>query len=462
MNAFRKLSAGLAIFITIILAIIVRFYLISTKPGWELDEVVYYKIVMNFIKTGYVWQTAGVPYMSHPPFYFVVTRALFSLFGEDLSQMRMTSGISQAISIGILVVFVKNIWGKREAFAAAVFLFFDAWLVYTGRVGWMENLQSIFIAIGVLGLWSAKKNPSLSNTSLAGFLIGMSIIFKHIGLFMLILVFLEWLLNGRRGTKHYVFIFAVALTILITYVVFNLSSINGELYYNQSVNQFKRMIGLTYSPGLNYGLVEAVQAITSRYWIFTTTILTLVLGIPYMLIKVLKRLNGSYMQDTILLSWSAAAVIFLGLISLKSPHYMMLMLMPLLLFLGVELSRILKPWQIKSFLVIFVAINCWASYQRYTYANDTLLVEVQRYFEAEVSVDATVYSIEAICAVIPQPCTSMIGNNSKDIAYISENVDLIVEYTSTTQKFPKVGSNYVRMETIYGFKDIAIIYKKSP
>ena len=108
-----------------------------------------------------------------------------------------------------------------------------------------------------------------------------------------------------------------------------------------TVTQILRTLWGQQSPGLTYSPLTALQAIVTRYWIFPITILVLVGGSLLVVVRFLQHLLGKRKEeDPIVLGWALGGVVFALSISLKSPHYIILWLVPLYILVSKDLYRV--------------------------------------------------------------------------------------------------------------------------
>ena len=454
MNRKRILTL-VVVSVLAVLAIAVRFLWLDSKPGWELDEVVYAKITVNLMQDGYPWLTNGVRYLSHPPFFFELLKRWFEFTGVGIWQGRVLSAMTQVIGFLALYFALNKMVGRKGALISTIFALFDGWIVFTGRIGWMENSLVILIVLSVWLYSEAVNHASMPLFVLAGILIGISATYKHIGVFLFLAIPLFWLFTGRLRTKENLAALVTAFIILFAYVGYMTYKWDG-LYLTQTENQLLRTLGQRYSPGLNYGFREMVSAISSRYWIFFTDILVIVIGVPWTLVQAVKAIRGRYIGNSILLAWATAAIVFLSAISMKSPHYFILMLVPLYALVGSKLK--LSTRQTSAVLAIFVLMSLITWTLRIASQNDNLLKKVQNYAETQIPEDAVVFTTEPICSVIRQPnCIKLEGLTDDGVKAALARADWVLEYQSTTQKFPKVLGG-LQKDQISGFKDTVTIF----
>ncbi len=108
----------------------------------------------------------------------------------------------------------------------------------------------------------------------------------------------------------------------------------GTLFDSATLDQVHRTLGQKAAPGLNDSVLVALQATWSLYWMFFVTIVVLMAGAVLTLIWYVQLLfRRRKMSNTVLVSWALGGGLFALGISLKSPHYMILWIVPLYLML---------------------------------------------------------------------------------------------------------------------------------
>jgi hypothetical protein len=419
------------------------------RPGWELDEVVYARITANLLDSGYIWLTNHVPYLSHPPFYFYILATTYRLLGVGIDQARLLSAACQWLAIVALYLVLKGMIGRANALLATLFVSFDGWIVFTGRIGWMENVQLLFIIPAIGSFYWAQHSQRLRNYIVAGVLIGLGVVFKHVGGYLMLMVLINLLLQ-RRQIKNHLLTFLVASLVVGVYMLV-MYRLWGSEFLHQYLSQFRRTIGSQFAPGLNYGLPELVEAITSRYYIFFTTIFLFAVGVPLTLYRAYQHVRYERRGDTTLLAWTLAAIVFFGVISLKTPHYFLLLLLPLCCIMAMEIDKVRHWRHIPIIAMVFLTANALTWNFRFVQHSDNLLADIQGYATKRIPLDAVIFSTEPVCSVIPQPCLKLEGRTGSGIENAIHDATWYLAYESTTQKFPSVPGD--ALDTLQGFKD---------
>ncbi len=435
---------------------LLRLSLLSERPGWELDEVVYMKVSQNLIHDGYVWLTAGEPYLSHPPFYFYLLGSIYRLFGSGIVQGRVIAALSQMIAFICLFFAMRDMHGKFIAFAATCLILVDSWILFTGRVGQIENSQLVLVVFAVWQYHRAQKQTGFRNYIFAGILIGIVVIYKHIGAYIVLMVVFNWLFQRKQHQQHIILLMTVLLVMMVYGIL--MYAVWGNEFIYQYIAQINRTIGLKYSPGLNYGISQIIEATVAHYWIFLTTILLFGIGIPLTLYRTYQALRIRRPENTIVLAWSLSGICFFGIISLKAPHYFVLLLVPLCCLCAIEIMS-QKSWvRILAMIVLFVLANGFTWNMRFIQRQENLLKDVQQYAITTIPLDDTVFSTEPICSIIPQHCVKLEGQSENGIAEAIKQSQWILAYESTTQPFPI--PNWNERTIFSGFKDkVTVFYR---
>ncbi|HEY1013333.1 MAG TPA: glycosyltransferase family 39 protein [Herpetosiphonaceae bacterium] len=440
-----------------LVAALLRLLFINTAPGWELDEVVYAKIGQNMLRTGAPSLVGGAPYLSHPPFYFSLLSAWFGMFGAGILQARIFAALSQLVALLVAYRLVRLVAGRAAALITLLFLVLEGWLVFTARIGWIENGQLILIGGALIAYQHAITRNGAWRYALAGALMGASIIYKHIALFLVVFVALEWFVRGRGRAREYGML-AGSLALVVAAYVGGMVAVWGDAFIQQNMNQVLRTFGAVDSPGLNYDLGTAISAAASRYWMFFSTVIVFVVGVPLALYRGYQLVRRRGGQPSILVSWAVAVVVFLGVIALRSPHYYILLLFPLLCLLAEELEHA-PQLHVRRMRIAgaFVALGLVTWGLRFGLPHDNVLASIQTYAAANIPGDAHVFSTEPVCTVILQPCEKLEGKTPERVAAAIGQSDWVLAYESRTQPFPKVPGQ--TQATFSGFKDTITVVR---
>jgi 4-amino-4-deoxy-L-arabinose transferase-like glycosyltransferase len=462
----------------VLLAAAFRFVNLGIWPGIEWDENVYRVIGENFAqardltaKTEYIATTE--PYLYHPPFHFLVLGDWFDLFGSSLLSARVLAVIGSLITLVLLGYFLRRQIGNWALLAIGL-IACDAWMIFSNRVSWIEN---IMIPIGIVGLmlyWWGKEKDSSTLFILAGAVLGLTVAYKHVGLIFPLAVGICWLLIRRQHANH-IKLFVAFVATLGMYVG-GMALVFGQVYLFQSGVQFARSAGARESRGALTNLGDYLAPLMDQYAIFTTTLVLVGVTVLILVIRTLQMMRRRSLdpvrQYVLLYSWVVATFVFFGALQLRLPHYFMLVLVPCFCYLAAEVGqfynratrrdRASKTARVALVLVglIVLASNGNAFGQRFVMQeHDDALAATAAWTSANLPLDAKVITEESVGSTIVQPyCKMWRGANCLDAKYI-------ITYTTHTQQVPnneglqRLIASATQIHEITGFKEDITIYR---
>jgi len=370
----------------------------------------------------------------------------------------------------LLYAFVRRFIGKREALIALLVVASDDWILFTNQGIYLEDSQMILILCAMWTYWRAtqsdltKGKQVLMHYLLAGVLVGVVIDYKQIGGFVVVSILINFALQ-RQQWKPHLLLLVVATSMFILYLV-AMHLVFGQLFDSATLTQLTRTAGTRSSAGLTYSPLTAIQAIVSIYWIFPTTILTLIGGSLLVTWRGFQYLRGKRKgENTVLLSWAAGGIVFAMSISLKSPHYMLLWLIPLYLFLVQEGSHIHthifrrgrnSALVFLTLLQIILAVNLWSFQMRFMNIPGDVIIESNAYINTHIPSSALVAEQDYLAVgSTPKYVNIAFIQTPKELYY--SHARYVAFYWSTTEPIPaSLGDTRkycTPMATFTGFKD---------
>ena len=464
--------------ITVVLLLVLggflRFYQIQTRPGFEWDEPIYATIAENTAKYGYpvfVTEEGATPQINlyHPPFDHYLKGFWYqAVDGEGVGPARILSAIESILLLILVYLVTRQLGGRKVALVALLFVATDGWLIYTNRLNLIENGM---MPIGVLGIFFyvlATKKGKLFYYFLAGGVLALAAIYKHTGLAFLLVPAFNLLLSRKNFPQHILLFSVSALTVLgyvaSSYFIF------GEEFLTQTLVQIRRALGMVPSRALSYNFFEILPEIVSRYWFFFTTIICLVIGLSTIII----RLTGDPLKKkgptrSIILSWSIAATVFLIIISLKSPHYWIILLVPLYILIATESEIFLKKDDF-SITATTVLVTLSLSLNLLTWnflileQDNNPLLETYRYVNQYLSPDARILTEEHIGCQIDQIYYNIQIHRQPEDLHEIDPTHIIIYRTITSQPLIDPGLEALLQRSILiqkytGFKEEIEIYQ---
>jgi 4-amino-4-deoxy-L-arabinose transferase and related glycosyltransferases of PMT family len=458
----------------------------ALHTGTEVDEPIYRFAAVYFLHHGFPavrpeLSEPVIPFLYHPPFALMLLGAWFRLWGcETLLIGRMLSILCSSLFSVILYLFLARSTRRTIAISACLLMAIDPWLIFTNQAIYLENSQMLFCALFAWSYWYAiaSKDGSareyIGRYALTGIFLGIAIIWKHIGGFLVISVLAHFLLQRKHLRGHLVLL-GIATFIIAAYVI-AMHYWFGELYDYATMVQIKRTLWNRYSPGLNYSPWEALQVIYLRYYIFPITILVLIGGALLTIVRYCQHLfkrRPLTAGNTTVLTWALGGIIFAAISSLKSPHYMILWLVPLYMLIAIEgvplFERLVQqtkanggflPLAARAGLVVclclVVGANLWSFRMRFlNHFGDTLTL-ADTYINQHIPDNAVIITQDYFGVDIQPRYINIAGITRSDQA-LNSSASYMALYWSTTEPLSTtlqaVHARCTTMAAFTGFKD---------
>jgi hypothetical protein len=305
------------------------------------------------------------------------------------------------------------------------------------------------------------------------------IIYKQIGGFIVLVVLLNLLLQRKHWLGHAVLCGLVLLVVAGYALVMHLAF--GTLFDTAMLEQLHRTLGQKAAPGLNDSVLTALQAIWSRYWIFLVTIVVLLGGSAITLIRYLQGMfRRRNVSQPVIVSWALGGVLFALGISLKSPHYMILWIVPLYLVLAQEIYEALQHrrprFRLHGFsrraqalallvCVLFLVGDVWGFQARFLHTHGDSLQQADSYINETLPPTAVVLTQNYIGVdIVTEFLDITLVTTPRQI--LQKGVTFIALYWSDTQPLsPSLGpvNRYcLPMKQFTGFKDHVEVCKIDP
>jgi 4-amino-4-deoxy-L-arabinose transferase-like glycosyltransferase len=458
-------------------AALLRLWDIQIKPGFDWDEPVYTSVGANVALHGLVQvkndiTTPTEPYLYHPPFYFLLLGGWFKLFGIGVGHARILAALMSLAGLAILYRFLREEIGDWALLVIGL-VGTDGWMVFSNRISWLENTM---MPLGMLGLWAysrAVRGNAVRPYLLAGLLLGFTAIFKHVGVYFALAAALEALLL-RRFHRGIVVAGVAVLATAVVYVACMLAIFRsgGHSYFaDETLVQIQRTLGAHEARGSITGPTQVVNALLGQYRIFVgTLVISLAAGLIW-LVSTVRAIRGRSLaplgRHPLLYCWFTGAILFLGAIQLKFPHYYQMMLVPMYAYVGAALHGYVarrppmpRPRMLlgAGALAILLAVNGVTFWDRIAGRNDNALAAVSEYAAPHLPARAVVLTEETIGTIIKQPYCKMFRVQTCPASYI-------ITYTSNTQRPPDIPllhrliAEGTKLAVFQGFKEQITVYR---
>jgi hypothetical protein len=457
-----------------------RAWQLGGRPGFDWDEPVYSYVATSILHGHglHAKPSFGVvqqPYLYHPPFYFYLLAGWFKAFGAGIAQARALGATASLITLVLLYALMRPRWGVAALVPLAL-LGTDGWLLFTNRVSWIENVMFVLVAAGMLAYDRGLRSRSPRAFVVAGALLGLAIIFKHLAAFAVVAVLINWALTREQPREHrrlLKVVGAIVLTFVVALTAF--SQVHGHnVFLSDSWVQLERVAGQKAARG-SIGGSAVLEAVAGRYKVFAPTLGLSALALALLAIRcwqIARRRTTSAVPDPMLFSWAIAAALAFGALKLKMAHYFMMIEVPLLLYLASEAAAWLDRRRARAAstrrltrVAITVALglliaNLVTFDRRFVSRTDNALAGVRAFMSATADPHALVATEESVGSIISQPYCKFtkIGACFRQARYL-------IVYRSTTQAPPDkpLLNSLLRyatpLQTFSGFKERITVYE---
>ncbi len=472
----------LAVGFLLVIAFLARWYA-ALHAGLEVDEPIYHNAAVQLLQYGVpsirpAYQHPIIPFLYHPPFFFFLLAGWFRLW-NDTSYLtgRMLSVVVSCIVLLQMYLLLRRMAGRLAALLVLALLASDLWLIFTNQAIYLENSLMVLVVAAIWAYWHANcavlVRRQLAWYVLAGLLIGCVVIYKQVGGFIVLVVVLNLLLMRKRWLQHLLML--VVALLVIGYYALSMHLIFGHAYDAATLDQVYRTLGKKSAPGLNDSPLVALQAFASRYWMFFITLLALIGGFVVSITRYVQAFfRRREVAQPLLVSWALSGMLFAAGISLKSPHYLILWLIPLYAVLAQELGAFILAWNwhilfpggrprqplALSFLLIFCLVfslgNSFGFQARFVNQTGDALEQSEIYINTALPATAVVLTENYIGVdLTPAFLDIALVNTPREVA--QRHVTYMALYWTQTQPVPAslgpVARYCVSLRTFIGFKD---------
>jgi len=201
-NWLRGWEMGLFGAIILLIAGYLRYVNLSWNPGWYSDEGTLAEIAKNLMygKFQYLALNKSVLLAARLPLFPALMSVVFSITGPHIIIMRYVTAGLGVLTVGLLMIVVRDLLGKEGkylALAAGLFLAIYPKAILYSRLAFSYNILAPLV---VLIFWSSYKyleKGNISNLFLASILIGFGIIsdimmFTMLPTILLVTLYKKW------------------------------------------------------------------------------------------------------------------------------------------------------------------------------------------------------------------------------------------------------------------------------
>ncbi len=402
----------------------IRLWQLGTKPGWQVDEVTYTSLGRMLVEHGTLnvpvaYGQPWSPFLFHPPFYFLLLSRWFALTGPSIWHARILSVLATAVTLALLARLLWLLHGPRTATKTLLLVTFDGWLLYVGRISYIENTELIAIVSMFLAYQAALLRHTWRWYLATGVLAGATAIFNHTGAYVVAALVIGWVITRRDHPKHGAAV-VVAAAIIAAYatMMIYLFDVNGhDWYIGQTLVQIQRILGLVHSKGTLTSPLAFLHLATSQYAVFLPSILVALAAVALLgwtLWRCFRQRSWQPLGEPVLPSWALAGVLVFGISTLRYAQYFALALIPLYCYLWTRTARMLQSRKVlRAFTAVGMTVILLASLGSFTLRvlrpSDNAFAQVLEYSQQHIPRTAIVVAESSIAYEVPQRYCSPYG-----------------------------------------------------
>lgn len=162
----------------------------------EWDEIEYWSKAMNILANN--WVPTPEVFGGTSPFLPHIGAMVTSFFGGGLHTLRMISVLFGSLTVPLLYLFGKEMYGRKAGLLSALFLCFSAYHCFYSRILMIESFALFFVVAFLYFFWgwqcSEQDRKSTSYAIIAGVMMGLAISAKYLPVFLVpaVLIYVFW------------------------------------------------------------------------------------------------------------------------------------------------------------------------------------------------------------------------------------------------------------------------------
>jgi 4-amino-4-deoxy-L-arabinose transferase-like glycosyltransferase len=464
----------------VILAIsaFLRFYNLASSPGWEWDEPVYNSIGTSLahgtgLRSTPEFGGTNGHYLYHPPFYFLLLGGWYQVFGSGITQARYLGATASLFYIALFALGTRRLVNPLAGLFTAALLTVDGWLLFENRISWLENSLMVLVALTVLAWERALRRQETISWLLLGLSLGATVIYKHVAIGVLVgsvIVFALMYRHLERPVRSILITFGVAALIVAVYIMIMVGLFPGE-FLRQNQGQLNRSTGQRASRGtVGVNSSSVGGAILLRYWLYVGTAIATAAGFALGARRafLVFRRGANWNGLAVPFSLAIGSTITILLISIRFPHYSILVLVPMLMYVAGEAG---VAWErrphlrraLTAGLAALMVLTLAGGIGRMAWPSDSNTM-----LDASHWLDKHARPGDAV--VTEEPIGMLVNFQHCRVAWAEKcnaNWEWIITYTSATQELSKntalqrMLSESKDCITFTGFKEHVTVYARN-
>ncbi|MBI5876013.1 MAG: glycosyltransferase family 39 protein [Chloroflexi bacterium] len=171
---YRTLEAVAVALIIAVSAVLCIYDNAHIQPGLHGDEAES-GIEARHLNEGRYGDLIGVGWYDQPLASFVIQAAGLRLFGDNVSGLRTTSAVVSLLTLPLVYLLARRMFGRRVALLALLLMATAAWFIGYARIGINYNQTTFLQVIAVLSFWEGWQRRSWLWYLMSGIAVGLGL-----------------------------------------------------------------------------------------------------------------------------------------------------------------------------------------------------------------------------------------------------------------------------------------------
>lgn len=188
--------------LVLIIAGLLRYINLSTNPGWYSDEGTLAEIAKNLMygRSQYLALNKSTLLAARLPLFPALMSLVFSITGVHITVMRYVTASMGVLTVGLLMVVIRNLMGKKGeylALGAGFFLALYPKAILYSRLAFSYNLLAPLVVVIFWSIYKYLDTGNVKKLLLASILIGVGTIsdimmFTFLPAILMITIYKNW------------------------------------------------------------------------------------------------------------------------------------------------------------------------------------------------------------------------------------------------------------------------------
>lgn len=342
-----------AVIFLLILGALMIFVGLGKNHLIPYDEAIYAKISKNMVLNNDFLVQNWIPgkvWYEKPPLFMWMVAGFMKLLGYSSWAAKLPSAIFGFLSLTLVYLFAKKMFGKMTGFLSAFVLLTTTQYLYYSRMAMLDVTATFFITLALVLYYYSRLSQKKYLVILSGLAVGLAVMVKGVVGFLpfpIIFLYELYLFITKQQkftktlfTKYFLMLFFACAVFLPwhleMYKMFGEKFINNYIIYHV----WDRATSAIEDKGRPFLWYITVLRVSMRIWF-----IALLAAFPLAVFKALKKKNasvGDHKHFVFLLIWALIVFLFFSSAKSKLVWYIMPVYPVLSIFVGYLMSLVIN------------------------------------------------------------------------------------------------------------------------